>query len=79
MYQVAKGRGYSIIAGRRFDWEEKDIFCVPSWDLHEHANLSEDEDACLFSFNDLPVMRALGLYREEAYAENDGHQEIIQS
>ena len=38
MYQVAKGTGYSIIGGRRFDWVENDIFCVPSWELHEHAN-----------------------------------------
>jgi len=76
MYQVAKGRGYSVIDGRRFDWQEKDIFCVPSWAVHEHANLSDNDDACLFSFNDLPVMRALGLYREEAWADNGGHQTI---
>src|SRR6218665_2427965 len=30
LYQVAKGRGYSIINGQRFDWQERDIFCVPS-------------------------------------------------
>ena len=66
IYQVALGRGYSIIDGQRFDWEEKDIFCVPSWATHEHANASEAEEACLFSFNDLPAMRALALYREEA-------------
>ncbi len=78
VYQVAKGRGYSVIAGKRYDWQEKDIFVVPSWCLHEHANLSETEDACLFSFNDLPVMRALSLYQEEAYTENDGHQPVIE-
>jgi gentisate 1,2-dioxygenase len=65
LYQVAKGRGWSIIGGRRFDWEEKDVFCVPSWSAHEHANASAAEDACLFSFNDFPVMRALAIYREE--------------
>ncbi|SEE42631.1 gentisate 1,2-dioxygenase [Rhizobiales bacterium GAS188] len=74
VYQVAKGRGYSIIAGKRFDWEAKDIFCLPSWALHEHGNASESEDACLFAFNDLPVMRALGLYREEAFGDNGGYQ-----
>lgn len=74
MYQVAKGRGYSVIAGRRFDWEERDIFCVPSWAMHEHANASDSEDACLFSFNDFPIMRSLGLYREEAWTDNGGHQ-----
>lgn len=78
VYQVAKGRGYSVIAGRRYDWQEKDIFVIPSWAIHEHVNLSASEDACLFSFNDLPVMRALSLYQEEAYTENNGHQPIIE-
>ena len=77
IYQVAKGKGYSIINGKRFDWQERDIFCVPSWMLHEHANASESEDACLFCFNDLPVMKSLGLYREEALKENGGHQPIL--
>jgi gentisate 1,2-dioxygenase len=74
VYQAAKGKGYSIVAGQRFDWESKDIFCVPSWVVHEHGNASQSEDACLFAFNDLPVMRALGLYREEAFGDNGGYQ-----
>lgn len=76
LYQCSKGAGYSIINGKRFDWKERDIFCVPSWAWHEHANASEREDACLFCFSDLPVMRALGLYREEAFGENGGHQPL---
>jgi gentisate 1,2-dioxygenase len=79
VFQVAKGRGYSVIAGRRFEWEERDIFVVPSWAPHEHGNLSDREDACLFCFNDFPVMRALGLYHEEAWTENGGHQEVAQT
>lgn len=79
VYQCAKGRGYSIINGQRFDWQERDIFVVPSWMYHEHANLSDTEDACLFNFNDLPVMRSLGIYFEQAYGENDGHQPVLQS
>ena len=74
IYQVAKGRGYSVLDGRRYDWEDKDIFCLPAWCMHEHANGSADEDAVLFSFNDFPVMRALALYREEACAEAGGRQ-----
>jgi gentisate 1,2-dioxygenase len=77
LYTVAKGSGFSIINGKRFDWQERDIFAVPSWAFHEHANGSASEDACLFAFHDLPVMRALGLYREQAYGENDGHQPIL--
>jgi gentisate 1,2-dioxygenase len=74
VYQVAKGRGHSIVAGKRLDWVERDIFCVPSWAFHEHANGSDSENACLFQFNDLPVMEKLGLYREEGFGENDGRQ-----
>ncbi|MGE4409766.1 MAG: cupin domain-containing protein [Sphingobium sp.] len=77
IYHVSKGQGYSVIGGIRFDWKEKDIFCVPAWTWHEHANLSASEDACLFSFNDFPVMEKLGFYREQPYLENDGHQPII--
>jgi len=76
VYQCAKGKGYSIINGKRYDWKERDIFCVPSWAWHEHVNLSETEDACLFSFNDLPVIEKLGLYQERAYDENNGYQLI---
>jgi gentisate 1,2-dioxygenase len=77
IYQVAKGSGHSVIDGRRFDWTERDIFCVPSWTWHEHANQSSTEDACLFAFNDFPVMRALGLFREEAFGDNDGRQPLL--
>ncbi|WP_271024108.1 cupin domain-containing protein [Rhizobium sp. RCAM05973] len=76
LYQCAKGSGYSIINGERFDWKERDIFCVPSWAWHEHANSGDREDACLFSFNDMPVMHSLGLYREQAFVDNGGHQPI---
>jgi gentisate 1,2-dioxygenase len=76
VYTVAKGEGYSVIEGRRFDWRKNDIFVVPSWAWHEHANSSERDDAVLFSFSDLPSMQALGLYREEALGENAGHQHV---
>jgi gentisate 1,2-dioxygenase len=74
VYHVAKGRGHSIINGNRFDWQENDIFCVPSWAWHEHANDSGSDDACLFSFNDFPFIHTLDLYAEDAYTENGGHQ-----
>jgi gentisate 1,2-dioxygenase len=77
VYTVAKGSGYSIIAGRRYDWSKNDIFVVPSWAWHEHANASDRENAVLFSFSDLPSIHALGLYREEALSENAGHQQPV--
>ncbi|MGN7931520.1 cupin domain-containing protein [Sphingopyxis sp. 22461] len=74
VYNVASGRGYSIIGGERFDWGTHDIFCVPAWMWHEHVNLDPSEEAFLFSFNDFPVMEALGVRIEEAYSEHGGHQ-----
>ncbi|WP_282946510.1 MULTISPECIES: cupin domain-containing protein [unclassified Sphingopyxis] len=76
VYNVAQGRGYSVIGGRRFDWAEHDIFCVPAWTWHEHVNLDPSEEAFLFSFNDFPVMEALGVRIEEALEDNDGHQQV---
>ncbi|GAA1349019.1 cupin domain-containing protein [Saccharothrix algeriensis] len=76
IYTAAKGSGHSVVAGARVDWTEGDIFCVPSWAWHEHANASRSDDACLFSFNDFPVMRALGFFREEAYPDHGGHQPV---
>ena len=71
-----RAAAHSIIAGKRYDWSKNDIFVVPSWAWHEHANASERDDAVLFSFSDLPSIQALGLYREEALADNDGHQPL---
>lgn len=75
IYHVARGHGYSVINGHRFDWEEHDVFCVPTWAIYEHA--AEDEEAVLFSSTDQPVFEAVGLYRERAYADNGGHQVIV--
>jgi gentisate 1,2-dioxygenase len=66
VYHVVEGRGCSIVGGQSFEWQEKDIFCVPGWTGHQHVNLSSTEPAYLFSFTDLPVLRSLDLLREEA-------------
>jgi len=63
VYHVAEGRGYSLLDGVRFDWERGDTFAVPIWCWHEHV--APDEDAVLFSFTDLPVLRAIGQERVE--------------
>ncbi|HUQ74772.1 MAG TPA: cupin domain-containing protein, partial [Burkholderiales bacterium] len=62
IFQVASGSGWSEIGDKRFEWEEKDVFAIPSWALHRHGAHGE---AVLFSFNDIPAMKALSLYREQ--------------
>ena len=65
-FHVIEGSGYSIVDGQRLDWEDKDVFCVPGWAFHEHVNTG-NQPAILFSHTDVPVMRSLDLYREEAH------------
>jgi gentisate 1,2-dioxygenase len=76
VYYVVKGAGETIIDGCRFPWGKGDILVLPSWALHEHANLSAGDDAILFSIQDRPVLEALGLYREEPLADSGGHQKV---
>src|SRR2546425_4329352 len=74
VYYVAEGVGETIIDGCRFEWGKGDIITLPAWALHEHANISSSDSAVLFSIQDRPVIEALGLYKEEAFTENGGHQ-----
>ena len=76
VYYVVQGTGETIIDGCRFEWSTGDIITLPAWALHEHANLSTRDPAVLFSIQDRPVVEALGLYREEAFTENEGHQRV---
>ena len=66
-FHVVEGAGYSMVGGQRLDWEDKDVFTVPTWTFCEHVNTG-DRPAFLFSFSDAPVMKALSLYREEKRA-----------
>jgi gentisate 1,2-dioxygenase len=76
VYHVVRGEGMTIIDGQRFSWSKGDIIALPPWALHEHANSSTNEDAVLFSIQDVPVLQALGLYYEETLTDNGGHQEV---
>ena len=76
VYYVAQGTGETIVDGCRFAWGKGDILALPSWALHEHVNVSARDAAVLFSIQDRPVLEALGLYREEAFTENGGHQAV---
>src|SRR6266508_4353541 len=78
VYHVFEGKGFSIIDGQRFDWQRGDFFVVPPWAWYEHANESLDE-ATLFSVQDTPVMKTLGLYREQSHEENCRHQHVAET
>ena len=65
MYFVVRGEGRSIVNDKALEWKRHDSFVVPNWAWHEHANDSKSEDAVLFCVNDIPILNAFGLYREE--------------
>ncbi len=62
---VIRGQGRTVIDGTEIDWGPRDGFCIPNWAWHHHMNTSASEEAVLFSVHDIPLLRALGLYREE--------------
>jgi gentisate 1,2-dioxygenase len=65
VYHVVSGAGRTMIDGVAFDWGEGDFFAVPPRAVHEHANPGT-EPAILFSFQDVPLLEALGHYRMDA-------------
>jgi 1-hydroxy-2-naphthoate dioxygenase len=62
---VVRGEGRTVVDGVELDWGPGDGFCIPNWAWHHHANLSAGEEAVLFSVHDMPLLEAIGLYREE--------------
>lgn len=65
VYFVVQGAGETFVENQRIAWNLHDAFAIPNWSWHEHRNRSQTEAAILFSVNDMPAFRALGLYREE--------------
>ena len=63
-YHAFRGAGAIVIDGTRHDWTEGDCFVVPPMARHSHENAGA-EPAVLFSFQDVPLLKALGQYREE--------------
>jgi gentisate 1,2-dioxygenase len=63
-YVVLEGRGYTEIAGQRFDWQENDIIVVPNFLWRRHVNTGKG-DAVLYGVSDLPLMQKIGQYRAQ--------------
>src|SRR5216683_1716258 len=66
VYYVVRGQGTTVIDGEQFDWSKGDFLALPPWAVHAHQNRSDKVEAVLFQVNDIPVLKSLGLYREEA-------------
>jgi gentisate 1,2-dioxygenase len=76
VYHVFRGSGSTIVDGVQIDWEQGDFVALPPYCWHEHVNRSNSEPAFLYSSIDEPVIEALNLLHEDAYAEHGGHQPV---
>lgn len=65
LYHGFEGAGSVECEGSELSWERGDCFVVPNWTWHRHRNDSASDVATLFSMNDLPILEAAGLLREE--------------
>jgi gentisate 1,2-dioxygenase len=65
-----EGHGYSLIGGKRLDWERFDTVAVPGGEWAEHVNASDREPAILFVASDEPTLKALALYQKHGRMKN---------
>lgn len=65
-----QGRGYSIIDGKRYDWEAGDFVCVPMFSWHRHVNTTDARLAYAASTTG-PLSMGIGqaVYEDENYPE----------
>lgn len=65
-----RGHGYSVIDGKRYDWEAGDFLCVPQFAWHRHVNLSDERIPYAASTTG-PLSMSIGqaLYEDERYPE----------
>jgi gentisate 1,2-dioxygenase len=65
MYFVVQGSGTTHVNGTEYRWSKGDVLVVAPSAVHKHANPGT-EPAVLFSVQDVPLLKTLGFYKEEA-------------
>jgi gentisate 1,2-dioxygenase len=59
-----EGKGYSIVDGKRYDWNEFDTLAIPGGSWFEHKNSSDKDPLFLFVASDEPTLKKLDLYKK---------------
>ncbi|AAY80936.1 cupin domain-containing protein [Sulfolobus acidocaldarius] len=70
IYLVVRGKGYSIIGGKKVEWENGDVFVVPANLPHYHVNTS-DTESILFDVTDSGLLESLGILEFKEESENN--------
>jgi quercetin dioxygenase-like cupin family protein len=65
-----RGKGYSVVDGKRYDWEAGDFICVPMFAWHLHVVLSE-EPALHIASTTGPLSMGIGtaVYEDDRFPE----------
>jgi gentisate 1,2-dioxygenase len=59
-----EGQGYSIVDGKKFEWNAFDTLAVPAGSWFEHVNKSSKDPLILFVASDEPTLKKLSLYKK---------------
>ena len=56
-----RGRGHTIIDGKRIDYQQYDVFTTPPWSVYQHFNDS-DELQVRLNYSNSPLLEKLNVY-----------------
>jgi gentisate 1,2-dioxygenase len=68
------GKGYSVIEGKRYDWNAGDFLVLPPMVWHQHFNASETDTFRYYATSNYPLTEQLGIAYievEEAGSHSD--------
>lgn len=65
VFCVIQGRGRTEMDGAVLEWEENDLFVVPSWTWYRHINADSKQNVLLYAVTDEPTLVKLGLSRRQ--------------
>lgn len=77
LYCCIEGRGYTEIAGQRYDWEKNDIFILPNHLWRRHVNLDDSANAILYGVTDAPLLQKLGHFRSQGKSRSGDVVELV--
>ena len=66
IFTVIQGRGRSVVDGETIEWAMGDVIAIPAWRAYRHE---ADVESFMVRASDEPVMRAIGMLREEVMSE----------
>jgi quercetin dioxygenase-like cupin family protein len=64
---VLEGSGFTMIEGRKVEWQAGDAVYIPVWAWHQHTNASAQRSCRYVACENAPMLQSLGVaVREEA-------------